>query len=353
VLDEEDADASLRHDADEQVAEASGLVAVEPGRRLVEQEHVERPGEDAGQLDQPALTRGQGARLLVGEVLDAAQAQRRPCGRGGHGPLPGRRCQLAQHAGAGLARLAAEHGVLQDRQRVAQLDALERAPETLPAPRRGGEGGDVVAVQQHPTLEAPVQAAAGVEGGGLAGTVGADQPGDPAHGSVKAQIVDSDKAAEAHRETLHLDARRSRRGGDDWGRRRGRRRRGPTTPEPVEGGPHPRGQRRMTPLHGDSQGRHPEEGGEPVGRVLPAEIPGQDGGDGGHEGVPRLGQRGDGQHGQQGQRAERDEEGVAAHRKPPGHPEERAGHAGEVGRRAEDDHLGDVGRQPHGGDGGG
>ena len=80
MLDEQDADAALGHDADEQVAEAGGLVVVEPRRRLVEQQHVERPGEGAGQLHQPTLPRRQGARLPIGQVLDAAQGHRRPRG---------------------------------------------------------------------------------------------------------------------------------------------------------------------------------------------------------------------------------------------------------------------------------
>ena len=57
------------------LTELLGLVAVEPGRRLVEQEHVERPGERAGQLDQAPLSDRQQAHLGVGNPRGAGQLE--------------------------------------------------------------------------------------------------------------------------------------------------------------------------------------------------------------------------------------------------------------------------------------
>ena len=49
------------------------LAGVEPGGGLVEEQQVEGPGQDPGQLDQAALPGGEQARLDVGERADAGQ----------------------------------------------------------------------------------------------------------------------------------------------------------------------------------------------------------------------------------------------------------------------------------------
>ena len=96
MLDQQDADASFGDDPAQQVAEPTGLVMVQPGRRLVEQQHVERAGQAAGQLDEPPLTGGQRAGLPVREIGDAAQLERGPRGGLGVTPLGAVRGELFQ-----------------------------------------------------------------------------------------------------------------------------------------------------------------------------------------------------------------------------------------------------------------
>ena len=76
MLDEQDAAPSLGDHPFEQLPEALGLLLVEAGRRLVEQEDVERSGQATSQFDQASLTGRQRTGLEIDEVGDPAQLQR-------------------------------------------------------------------------------------------------------------------------------------------------------------------------------------------------------------------------------------------------------------------------------------
>ncbi len=201
--------------------------AVSAGSRpeddLVEQQDVERAGEAAGQLDQALLARGQRADLHAGQLGDPAQLHGRRRGLLRRAPLRRPGGQLAQRTGAGLGALVPEHDVLGDRERLAERHPLERAAETEPAAHRRGGAGDVAAVQSDPPVEPPVQPAARVEGGGLAGPVRADQAGDPARRRLERQPVDGDEAAEADLQVRHAQPGAPGRGPDGLAVGHGRR----------------------------------------------------------------------------------------------------------------------------------
>ena len=58
---------TVRGQTDEQVAEGLGLGVIEPGCRLVQQQHGRTSGESASQFDQAGVSCGQGADQLFGQ----------------------------------------------------------------------------------------------------------------------------------------------------------------------------------------------------------------------------------------------------------------------------------------------
>ena len=171
-------------------AELLGLVRVEPRRRLVEQQQVERARRGPGQLDQAALPGRQQPGL------------RRRRAR----PIPVS-ASASSVAASHLAR-SRRRAPTSWRQRVAPRPSTPRgrarrsrarsASRTAPCAGRCGRAraaaalrravaGDVArrAARTRPGV-GPHQPAAGVERRRLAGAVRADQPGDPAHRRVEA-----------------------------------------------------------------------------------------------------------------------------------------------------------------------
>ena len=236
MLDEQDPAAPFGDDPLEHRAEPGGLVAVETGRGLVEQQDVERAGQAARQLDQPSLPRRERAGLLLGEMRDAAQlervgARRRACADARAGDATTWPRTRAPAVGHSLPRATLSNTVSESQSSIRW--------NVRPRPRRALAGAPraahVVAVQQDPALDSAVDAAAGVERGGLAGAVRTDESGDAAERRVEPDVVDRDQAPELNGEVLDRRARsladplRFDRGGDrrrwDSGADRGRPRR--------------------------------------------------------------------------------------------------------------------------------
>ena len=180
----------------------SRLPVVEPGRGLVEQQHAERAGQAARQLDQAALPGREGAGLRVLEAGEAAQLEQRPGERQALLPFAALGDHLGVDAAAGLARLEADEHVVEHAEGVEQLHLLERPAEAGPRPRRGGQPGHVPAAQPDLARTRCHQARARVEDGGLARAVGADEPGDPARRRGEGQAVDRDETAEPDRQPI-------------------------------------------------------------------------------------------------------------------------------------------------------
>ena len=195
VLHQEDADVPFRHDPGEYRAEAFSLRPVEAGRRLVEQQDVELPGQAAGQLDQPPLAGGQRRYRAVGQPGDPGQRQGLLGGRAAAAPLGARLVQLPPRPAARPGRLPAQGYVLPGCQRVEQLHLLEGAAQSVPGPGGRVEARHVRAVQPQCPAGRPDQAGSRVEQRGLARAIGPDQPGDPADRGGQAHVSDRDMAA--------------------------------------------------------------------------------------------------------------------------------------------------------------
>ena len=183
----------------------SGLGTVEARGRLVEQQHVERPGEHPRQLDHPALPYRQQPGLEVGQRSDAGEldgvldspVHRRPLGRGTH--------QLTDGIGSGHRRLPAEGHVLPHGEGREQLDPLERAAESEAGPTGRPEGRDITPVQHDLSLLRLHQAGARVERGRLSCAVGADEARDASHGRGEAHVLTSPDAAVTDRQPTDLE----------------------------------------------------------------------------------------------------------------------------------------------------
>src|SRR5204862_7337518 len=91
----------------------------------------------------------------------------------------------------------ADHDVLQDGQAGEQPDALERARDAEPG-QLLGPGAQRAAGPADGAPLGPDEAADDVEERGLAGTVGADDPDDPAGSDGERPVVEGHQAAEPH-----------------------------------------------------------------------------------------------------------------------------------------------------------
>ena len=118
-----------------------------------------------------------------------------------------------------MRRFPAHGDVLPHRQAVEQLGALEGAAKAAPRPAGRRLPRDVDIVQRDPPGAGPDEGAAGVEGGGLARPVRADQAGDDAARGLEADRVDRLDAAEPDGKVAHRQARLGR--GAAAGRGRG------------------------------------------------------------------------------------------------------------------------------------
>ena len=167
------------------------LLVAEAARRLVEEQEPRLGDEGARELDPLQRPVGKPGGRALGEVLDLDVLE-----------------DLAR-AGAGMpARVGADEDVLEDGHRREELDVLERARDA-PAHdlvRRRAE--QALAVERDLARLGPVEARDDVEGGRLAGAVGADQAGDLALLHRERDVVEGDDAAEAARDVAELEERR-------------------------------------------------------------------------------------------------------------------------------------------------
>ena len=104
--------------------------------------------------------------------------------------IAGRGDELVQDVPPAIAASRPSATFSSTRERVQQLRTLEGPPEAAAGTPAGPGARHVVAVQQDPPAGRAHEARAGVERGGLAGAVGADQAGDAAARRLEAQPVD-------------------------------------------------------------------------------------------------------------------------------------------------------------------
>jgi hypothetical protein len=193
------------------------LVVVEAGGRLVEEQKLGVAGERAGELDALAHREGQAPGRPKSECREVHE-RHQLLGALRDAPLLGLRPRQAQgvgdEAGRGAA-VAADLDVVEHAHAVEQGDVLEGAADAELGDDMARPVEDGAALEQDVTLVGHVEPGEAVEKGGLAGAVGADQPGDAAGRHVEGDAIEGDDAAEAHR---HIAYAQQRAGGAGLGR---------------------------------------------------------------------------------------------------------------------------------------
>src|SRR5262245_14705354 len=216
VLDPDHGDAEAMLDAQDEARQVLALVAIEPGRGLVEQQQGRLERECPGKADELLGAEGQGADRHMAETLELDELDdflhRRALAH-----LLAAHTWQEQHLGEWMgahARMAAGQQVLDHGHVRKQLAMLERARDTEP--------GDVVwrAATQVLTAKADapaaaVEAADAIEDAGLAGTVRTDQGEQLSRLDRERDAVEHDEAAEPQREVLDLDLSHTISGCDD------------------------------------------------------------------------------------------------------------------------------------------
>ena len=196
MVDEDHERAELLRDALDHAGQVLGLLVGKPGGRLVEQHHLGRADDGAGDLDETPVASAEPADLdarwhLEADILDGAQ----------HVGPPRRAARarvLVDH------RDVVEHGQLLDRHL-----GLERPPESPARPPVVDHLEQVVAERADRPRGRLDEAAEDVEERRLARAVRADQPACAAR-EDDADVVDRGDAGEADGEALDLDHRAPR-----------------------------------------------------------------------------------------------------------------------------------------------
>jgi hypothetical protein len=188
---------------------------VDPGERLVEQEHVRVGQQGTREFEELALAPREVARALLGEVVDVEELQGLPdafeefallalhptADERGHRP-PERLAPLV---------LRREHHVLEDGHLLEFPGDLEGPDEPPVGDLIRFESGDVLPVEVDRAVVGFVDAGDAVEHRRLARAVRADQPGEPAGLDREARPVDRDDPPETLVEVLDAQRQGGRR----------------------------------------------------------------------------------------------------------------------------------------------
>ena len=226
VLDQEHRQVELVLDLLDELAQLLGLLGVHAGGGLVQQQQGRLRGQGPGDLQLALLAVGQGGGQLVAHVVQIDDPQQL-VGVGAHLLLL--LAVGAEDGGEQAGGLAQVHGgehVVKHRHGFEQADVLEGAGDAqlgdivrgmghglgiLAAVFAGVElfhlapgivGDQQLVVEIDRAVGGLVHAGDGVEGGGLAGAVGADQGHDLALENFHGEIVHGDDAAELHGDVL-------------------------------------------------------------------------------------------------------------------------------------------------------
>ena len=190
-----------------------GLLDVEAGGGLVEQQQLGIGAERAGELGHLAHAVGQVDDEAVAVLLQVEEVDRLLDGLAMldlHAPHRRQEQQLGEEVRL-LVGMPRQQQVLQQRRVLEQLDVLEGAGDAQRGDAVRRHVGDVGAVEHQLAAGRLVDAAHQVEDRGLAGAVGADDGEDLALADVEGHAVDGLDAAEVDREVVDREeAHRSR-----------------------------------------------------------------------------------------------------------------------------------------------
>ncbi len=207
VLDEEEGDAVLAVQPRDGRRDLAQEGAVDPRRRLVEQDHARARHQRAAELHQlllPARERGRGRLGMAGGV-EALQHRHRPAAQ--RALLRGEAAAEQPGRGQALAALArlGDHQVLQHRHPPEQARDLEGAGETHRVQPPGRQAGDVLAAEEHAPAVGAQEARDGGERRALARPVRPDEAGDGALRHREGHAGERGEAAEALLHALQLE----------------------------------------------------------------------------------------------------------------------------------------------------
>src|SRR6266849_5647814 len=183
--------AQLPHGVQELVEQG----AVDPRRRLVEQDEIRVGHEHADELHQLLLAVGEIARVFPGEALELDEAEE----------------LLGAGAGLGIVIGGDDQEILERRQIGKDPDDLERAADALVKDLMRLEPVDPAPLAADLALVARLDAGDAVEQRGLARAIGPDQAVDAAGLEAERYAIHGGDAAKALEDTVHLEDGRHQR----------------------------------------------------------------------------------------------------------------------------------------------
>ena len=194
---------------DDCVADFAQQGAIDAGTDLVQENDLGVDHHRTPQLEQFLLPAGQVAGDFVGEVTHVEKIDdflRASINSGfflGHlaAAKPG-----VDQVFAGLPGRH-HHQVLDDRQACEFVCNLKRAQQALVEQLVRFQPGNVLIVEKYPAPGRGIETGDGVEQGGLAGPVGADQAGDGTLGNFERNMIDRLQAAKVPGDVVNADHR--------------------------------------------------------------------------------------------------------------------------------------------------
>src|ERR1700728_893809 len=144
VFDQQKADASLLHHSNQDVAQSSGLVLVQPRRGLVEQHDIEGASQYSSQFDQTALPSREVLDRGIKEWLDPGEVDGAACGCRYVPLLLTTRYEVAVRIAPGDRAFAGKLNVGSDAQCFEELDPLKGPAEAAAGPSGSAPAADVL-----------------------------------------------------------------------------------------------------------------------------------------------------------------------------------------------------------------
>ena len=210
MLDEDDADAHLLLDVQDEAGHVLLLVQVHAGHGLVQEQQLRLQGQGAAQLHSLLQAVGQGAGGHLPYVLDLEEVNDALHHlavayllRLGQAPVEG----ASEDARAHL-HVPPQHDVVQHAHAPEEGQVLEGAGDAQGGDAVGPQVGDVPPLEEDAAPLGMVVAADGVDEGGLAGAVGADDGQDLAPVGLEAHPAQGVHPAERQVHILHFEQRR-------------------------------------------------------------------------------------------------------------------------------------------------
>jgi hypothetical protein len=179
------------------------LGRVHAGDRLVEQHDARLHRQAAGELDALLQAVGQRVHGGAGQVADVDELEGLARGGAVAALLAPCEPQPAAQRPCPHEVMAADHDVLEDRERREDAEVLEAARDPDPGQLAGRQPQEVPAVERHGATARLVHARQRVEQRALAGAVGTDHREQLAAGDVEADAGERGHRTEAQGEIAH------------------------------------------------------------------------------------------------------------------------------------------------------